>query len=102
MSNKSMSVIGRVVKAYRNLYNLPISQFCEKYDLSLSTISKLENGRINISVLGLYRKIAEIMDIPFSDFMAMHEFFETIDDSIIDLMIYNKLSEYYLKKMSKN
>lgn len=90
-------VEGKVVKAYRNMLGISESEFCRINGISLSTANKLTNGKINIGY-NLIRKLARSMDMPTSKFVEMCEFFETIDDSILDLTIYNKLSEYYLER----
>ena len=81
--------------------NLSMMDFCRKYNLPVSTISKLENGRLDITGINMFKKYAKVMKIPFSDFMSMYEIFENTDKSIVDLVIYNTLSEYYLKKNNK-
>ena len=67
MEDKIKRIIGRNIKAERVRKGLTQENLSEKLNMSLSYISKLEQGRISPSGIVLYR-LSRILDVTLEEF----------------------------------
>lgn len=72
MKNDIKYKLGRNIKIERIRKDITQEEFAEKIDMSLSYISKLEQGLTSPTALVLF-KMAKVLDVP------MEEFFNNID-----------------------
>ena len=72
MEKDEKYILGRNIKAERVRNDITQERFAELIDMSLSHISKLEQGLTSPSALVLY-KMSKVLNIP------MEEFFKGID-----------------------
>lgn len=66
--DKFLILFGKKVVELRKQKGISQEELSYASDISLSTISKLERGELNISVLNLY-KLSRVLKIHFKDFL---------------------------------
>ncbi len=67
MGNENKYLLGRNIKAERVRKNMTQEQFAEMIDMSLSYVSKLEQGLTTPTAFVLF-KMSNILDVPMEDF----------------------------------
>lgn len=65
-------IVGDVIKEYRQKNNYSITKFAYEYGLDAGNISRLENGKIEVKLVTLW-KIAEALNIKPSDIVKSIE-----------------------------
>jgi len=60
-------IVGNNVKKYRKLKGFSQANLCYEIDLDISTLSRLERGKLNVTLNTLY-KIGLFLEIPIKDF----------------------------------
>lgn len=76
MRNDIKYKLGRNIKAERIRKDITQEEFAEMIDMSLSYVSKLEQGLTSPTAIALY-KMSKILKIP------MEKFFEGMEDEIL-------------------
>ena len=67
-----LKAIGKVVLSERNKQNKGINKFSFEYDIGNGLLSRLEHGKTDTQISTLW-KIANALDIKFSDFVKIIE-----------------------------
>lgn len=96
-------ILGKVVETYRYLFGLSVSEFANKNSIPITTIMKLESGHIDSAQLKLFDMIATSIDMPLVYLISLCKEIkkETNNSTIMGLMVCNRMSNYYLRKLKE-
>ena len=110
MTERQTSIIGTMLKAYRNICDIPQERIIELSGISKGTMTKLESAarRLNrgkdedryaITItMNTCAKLVKGMEMNFHEFLIMLSRFELEKDSELNAKIYFKLSKYILER----
>lgn len=92
--------VGIRIRQLRKVHNITTLELSKLCGISQSTISKLENGN-RIPDVPTISKICKALHISLSDFFALDDISEPIDQQLIELMyIARNLNEEQLESLS--
>ena len=94
-------ILGKIVETYRYFFGLSVSEFANKNSIPIMTIMKLEAGHIDSAQLRLFDMIATSIDMPLVYLISLCKEIkaETNNSTIMGLIVSNRVSSYYLKKL---
>lgn len=75
MKNEQKYILGRNIKAERTRKALTQEEFAEKIDMSLSHVSKIEQGLTSPTAFALYR-MSVVLGVPMEEFFKGMDSFE--------------------------